>query len=161
MKKILIILLALVTLQVTAQEKKKELRKEIRKERMESMQDLTPEEIATLQTKKMTLNYDLNESQQKQIMALNLEEAKLRTVKMEERKAMKANAEKTMPTKEDKLKMANERLDHQIALKAKMKTILNQEQFEKWEANQAKMQHRREGKMKMARKKMAKENNKQ
>ncbi|MFC4722303.1 DUF4890 domain-containing protein [Geojedonia litorea] len=161
MKNILIIVLALVSFQISAQEKKKELRKEVQKERMEAMQDLSPEEVATLQTKKMTLHYDLNESQQKQLMALNLEEAKLRKIKMEERKAMKDKAEKTAPTKEDKLKMANERLDHQIALKAKMKSILNKEQFEKWDANQAKMQQRRQGKMKMARKKMAIEKNKQ
>jgi len=157
----LIVIMALVTLQVTAQEKKKEMQMEAQKERRQMMKDLTPEEMATLQTKKMTLHLDLTETQQQKIKALNLEEAKLRKAKMEERSEMKKNSESKPFTKEDKLKMMNEQLDRQIAMKQKMKNILNAEQYEKWEASQGKMEHRRQGQKKMMKHKMNKEKNKQ
>lgn len=149
MKKIIIILIALVTLQVTAQDRKREHQKDGQKERMETMKDLSPDEIATLRTKKMTLHLDLNEAQQNKMRALFLEEAKIRKVKMEERKAMKESGETKTFTKEDKYKMMNDRLDHQIEVKQKMKSILNAEQFEKWEAYMGKMEHKRHGKNKM------------
>lgn len=161
MKKIVIILLALVTLQVTAQEKKKELQTEGQRERMEAMKDLTPEETATLRTKKMTLHLDLTEAQQQKIQAIHLEEAKIRKAKMEERKTMKESGEKRAFTKEDKVKMMNDRLDHQIAMKQKMKSILNAEQYAKWEASMDKMEHRRDGKKKMMKNKMSEEKQKQ
>jgi hypothetical protein len=146
MKKIIIIIMAMITLQVTAQDKKKELQKDSSRARMEAMKDLTPEEMATLQTKKMTLHLDLTEAQQQKIQALHLEKAKMRKTKMEERKAMKESGEKKAFTKEDKVKMMNDRLDHQIAMKQKMKSILNAEQYTKWEASMGKMEHRHEGK---------------
>jgi len=161
MKKIVIILMALVTLQVTAQEIKKEEHKEGQSDRMEVMKDLTPEEIATLQTKKMTLHLDLTEEQKKKMQALHLEEAKMRKAKMEERKAMKESGEKKAFTKEDKVKMMNERLDHQIATKQKMKSILNAEQYAKWEASMGKMEQRRDGKKKMMKDKKSEEKQKQ
>ena len=156
MKKIVIILIALATLQVTAQDRKREHQKDGQKERMETMKDLSPDEIATLRTKKMTLHLDLNEAQQNKIQALFLEEAKMRKVKMEEHKAMKESSETKTFTKEDKFKMMNERLDHQIEVKQKMKSILNEEQFEKWEYSMGKMEHNRHRE-----KKIEKEKNKQ
>ena len=161
MKKMLIVVIALVTLQVSAQEKKKEKRMEAQKERRQMMKDLTPEETATLQTKKMTLHLDLTETQQQKIKALNLEEAKLRKAKMEERTEMKKNSESKPFTKEDKLKMMNEQLDRQIESKQKMKSILNADQYEKWEASQGKMAERRQNHKKMMKHKMNKEKNKQ
>lgn len=161
MKKMLIVIMALVTLQVTAQEKKKEMKMEAQKERKQMMKDLTPEEMATIQTKKMILHLDLTEAQQQKIKALNLEEAKLRKAKMEERSAMKENSEKKPFTKEDKVRMMNEQLDHKIAMKQKMKSILNAEQFDKWEASLGKLEQRRQGQKKMMKHKMEKEKTKQ
>ena len=161
MKKIVIILIAMVAMQVTAQDKKRDHQRDGQRAQMESMRDLSPEEIATLQTKKMTLHLDLNEAQQKKVETLFLEEAKLRKTKMEERKAMKDSSEKKQFTKEDKFKMMNERLDHQIEMKQKMKSILNDEQFEKWEISQGNMEHRRGGPEKMKKNKMNKEKSKQ
>lgn len=161
MKKMLIVIMTLVTLQVTAQEKKKEMRMEAQKERRQMMKDLTPEEMATLQTKKMTLHLDLTEAQQQKIKALNLEEAKLRKAKIEERTEMRKNSESNPFTKEDKLKMMNEQLDRQIERKQKMKSILNADQYEKWEASQGNMAERRQGQKKMMKHKMNKEKNKQ
>ena len=101
----------------------------------EGAKNLTPEQMATLQTKKMALDLDLTEAQQSQIQVLNLENAKLRKAKMEERKAMKEDDERKRPTAEEKFAMQNQRLDAQIAQKAKMKKILSQEQYAKWEKN--------------------------
>ena len=37
------------------------------------------------------------------------------------------------PSKEERVKMMNAKLDSQIAMKQKMKTILDADQYEKWE----------------------------
>lgn len=146
-------MIALVTLQVTAQQRKRQFHKEGSQNRMEVMKDMTPEEMSTLQTKKMTLHLDLTEAQQKKIQALNLENAKLRKAKMEEHRAMKENDGAKELTKEERLKIMHERLDHQIAMKRQMKDILNAEQYERWEASQGKMEHRKEMKKKMIKRK--------
>ena len=49
------------------------------------------------------------------------------------------------PTKEQCLAMENAKLEHQIATKAKMKSILNAEQLDKWEKSQGKMHERAVG----------------
>lgn len=162
MKKIVIIFIALVTLQVTAQDKQRAPRGERPGDRMEAMKDMTPEEMATLQTKRMTLHLDLTAEQQKKVQALNLEEAQMRKAKMEEHQAKKESGEMQKPSKEERLKMMNDRLDHQIAMKQKMKSILNDEQYNKWEASQGKMmEHRKDMKKKAMKRKMAKEKDKQ
>jgi hypothetical protein len=134
MKKILIIAVALFALQVTAQQPNKE--RGNKGERADKMMNLSAEEIATLQTKKMTLHLDLSESQQKEIMKINLKNATKRKEMMAARKAKKESGEAKKPTPEERYKMENAKLDHQIAMKAKMKKILNDEQYAKWEKSQ-------------------------
>lgn len=113
-----------------------------------NMKDLSPQEVATLQTKKMTLALDLDQKQQTKVQSLLLTNATERKNKMEERKANKEEGNR--PSKEERFAMQNERLDHMIAQKAAMKEILSQEQFEKWETMQEKRQKgkkkRRQGK---------------
>lgn len=99
----------------------------------ESMRDLTPEQIATLQTKKMTLVLDLTAEQQTQIKAIQLENAELRKAKMEERNAQKKEGKTKEFTAEERYDLANARLDHQIAQKARMKEILSEAQYEQWQ----------------------------
>jgi len=130
MKKLAIIALALFALQATAQESK---RGNQNKERGAKMMNLSAEETATLQTKKMTLHLDLNTSQQAKIQKLNLENATKRKTMMEARKAKKESGNTEKPSKDERLAMINARLDHQIVVKAKMKDILNTEQYAKWE----------------------------
>ncbi|SER04143.1 protein of unknown function [Hyunsoonleella jejuensis] len=130
------VVLAICTIQVVAAQGPNQNRK--------AMANLEPEEIATLQTKKMTLHLDLTDAQQQDIYKINLENAKLRKAHMAERKARKENSEASKPTKEERLAMANKMLDHKIEVKAKMKKILNEEQYTKWETAMAK----RERKMK-------------
>lgn len=137
MKKIAILLVALLAIQVTSHAQRQGHAK--KGERANKMMNLSAEEIATLQTKKMTLHYDLNESQQAKIQAINLENATKRKAMMEARKARKESGDAQRPSKEERLKMANAKLDHKIAMKAKMKDILNDEQYAKWEKAQSKM----------------------
>ena len=143
MRKILILALAMFALQATAQQHNKKGNKG---ERANKMMNLSAEEIATLQTKKMTLFLDLNESQQAKIQKINLENATKRKSMMEARKAQKENGEFKKPSQEERLKMANDKLDHKIAMKAKMKDILNDEQYAKWEKAQARMAMKRKDK---------------
>ena len=135
MKKLVMIMIAVATLQVSAQEQKREFRKQ----RMESKTTYSPEEMAQLQTKKMTLQLDLNDKQQKEVSAILLEQAKLRQSKREAFSQSKMKDEKKNWSKEDRLKMTNARLDHQIEMKKSMKNILSTEQFEKW--NKTKEKH--------------------
>lgn len=110
------------------------------------MQDMSPEQVATLQTKKMALALDLNESQQAKVKSLLRSNVEARKAKMEALKAKKEKGEK--PTADEKFAMQNKRLDAQIAHKAEMKEILTDAQYIKWEEMQ---QHRgkyRKGKMK-------------
>lgn len=120
----------------------------IAQERKMKDNDLTPEERVELQVKKMTLDLDLSAKQQNEIKTILLENAKLRETKIAEMKKRKESGEKL--TKEERLKMENERLDNQIEMKQKMKTILTEEQMKKWEEKQ----ERREEKMKSRREKM-------
>lgn len=130
MKKLFLIALALVTLQVSAQHKREGDKKG---EKMERMNDYTPEQIAELQTKKMTLHLDLNEAQQQKVMALNLQNATDRKAMIEAKKQMAKKSDDQEMSKEDKLKMKNDMLDKQIAMKQKMKDILDEKQYAKWE----------------------------
>ena len=128
MKKLVFIAIALFTLNAMAQQDGPRQRKGHDKER--AGRDLSPEEMANLKTKEMTLHLDLTDAQQKKVSALMLAEAKVRKAKMEERKE-KESSEK--PSKEEHLKMMNERLDAQISMKREMKEILTAEQYLKFD----------------------------
>lgn len=95
--------------------------------------NMNAEQMATLQTKKMTLALDLTSDQQSKIQALNLENAKQRKAKMEERMAAKESKEQKKPSSDEMYAMKKARLDASIAHKAALKEILTPKQFEKWE----------------------------
>lgn len=104
-----------------------------------TMNDLTPEQVATLQTKRMTLALDLNDAQQAKMISILTADAKSHKTKMETFKARKEKGEKM--TAEEKYSIQNERLDHKIARKKEMKSLLSAEQYVKWE----KMKQRKRG----------------
>jgi protein CpxP len=104
-----------------------------------NLEELSPEQIATLQTKRMTLALDLSEAQQKQLQKINLDQATSRKVKMEERKSKKEAGEMTKPSSDERYAMQTEKMDKLISHKAQMKELLSKEQYEKWEN----MQHRK------------------
>lgn len=110
-----------------------------------NMRDMTPEQIATLQTKQMTLALDLTDAQQKEIQSINLENAVKRSEKMNEMKARKESGEAKKLTSEERYAMKTAMLDHQIAQKEKMKKILNKEQYMKWEKMKDNRESRRKG----------------
>lgn len=137
MKKLLILALAFISINAFAQQRGQGFNQRTPKEmgmRMGmAMNNFTPEQQATLKTKRMTLHLDLTESQQKEIYTLNLNQAKEREVNQ---KAMLANTEngKTF-TDEERYNLMEKRLNNQIDYKAKIKSILKSEQFELWTAN--------------------------
>lgn len=107
------------------------------------MEQFTPEQRSELQIKKLTLELDLNESQQKDIKAFIAD----KNTKMEAHKsAMKAMKEKgTKPTSDERFAMKSKMLDEQIATKKRMQKILNEKQFEKWTALKGEHQGDRKG----------------
>lgn len=88
--------------------------------------DMSAEQLATLQTKKMTLSLDLTEAQQAKIQALHLKNAQLRKAKMEKEEVAK-------PSSDERYAMKKERLDAAIAQKTELKKILTNEQYAKWQ----------------------------
>ncbi len=138
MKNLMMIAIVLVSLCTTAQTQKRD-----RGDRMEMRKDISPEEKAQLQSKKMTLKLDLTNQQQAEVEQIILQDAKIRQTKKEEFKTLKANKDGGKMSKEDRLAMANNRLDAQIEMKKKMKAILSADQYSKFESLQNKTRHRR------------------
>lgn len=130
MKNLFVIILLSVGFMMNAQNPKKgkmEARKEIR----ENRSDYSPQQIAELQTKKMTLELDLSEKQQKDVNAINIEIATKRKAFAENRKDRKKL------TDTERFELRSTMLDEKIALKAQMKNILNDDQYSKWEKKTA------------------------
>lgn len=140
MKKLFLVAFALITLQGFAQEPPQQLERAPKKERKQKMKDLSPEEQATLSTKKMTLALDLNEKQQAQVKEVLLAQFEKRPTKPQNKEEL---------TKEQRLEMMNARLDAQIEVKKQMKSILNEEQFKKFDKMQSRRHHGGKGKHKM------------
>ncbi|MCL5246879.1 hypothetical protein M4I21_13735 [Cellulophaga sp. 20_2_10] len=138
MKKItFIMVLMLGILTISAQEKQRDSkdtkhkthRKKGGKKGMHKMAKFTPEQIAVLQTKRMTLALDLSDAQQSKIEMLNLKNAELIQQKREERKDKKEHS-KLSPEK--KYAQANAKLDHQIKHKRALQKILSKDQYAQW-----------------------------
>ena len=137
-----IALITLFTIGVFAQEQKKERKRP----------KFTAEQIAELQTKKMTLDLELSERQQQQIFEINKQNAIERKQKIAELKTLRAEGKK--PSNDQLFELKKNRLDKQIAHQAAMKKILNEKQFDAWKKTR---KHRaQKGKRKMAKRKMAK-----
>ncbi len=136
MKKLVLIVMALVAMQITAQEHKREHQKGEKQERSQRFKDFTPEQIAELQTKKMALRLDLTEAQQREIEKIHLANAKERSAKREELKLKKEKNNGEKLSKEERFNFMNDRLDKKISDKKEMKRILSPEQFEKFEKSQ-------------------------
>ena len=70
MKTILIIVMTFSSLSVMTQERKRDIKMSERPERIDNLKDFSPEEMATIKSKKMALQLDLNDAQQQQIKML-------------------------------------------------------------------------------------------
>ena len=103
--------------------------------------DLNPDQMATLRTKQLTLDLDLNTAQQTAVFELSKKIA----VEMKE---LKGKREKGKELSDDeRFEMKNKMLDKQIEIQNEMKTILDKEQFEQWKKNH----QRKKNKMKKKR----------
>lgn len=130
MKKLLVIAIALFTLNGVAQEKKK--KQTDRKAGSELRKQMTASDIAELKAKKMTLKLDLTDAQQKKAHTIFLTEAKVNDELRKEHRAAKGE-KKEKPSKDEFVKIQNHRLDQQIKVKREMKVILTPEQYAKFE----------------------------
>lgn len=129
MKSILKILLLIFSFSLFAQQPPRKVETEREPQpnkRMQTMKTLSSEQEATLWTKKMTLELDLNKDQQDQIYTLVLEKTK-------KNKLRKENKSKELPSKEEIYNMHISRLNEAIAMKKSLKAILSEDQFSKWE----------------------------
>ncbi len=131
------VLVLLISFSINAQQRQQKQRKG---------SDFTTEQIATLKVKQMTLDLDLNASQQKEVFELMKKSTEERKNAMAERKENKQSGIEL--TSDQKFAIQNNRLDKMIAHKTAMKNILSKDQYEKWEK---KMKHqKRSGKKNMA-----------
>ncbi len=117
MKKLMILAIAFMTFTATAQRGGRP-----------GVQNLSAEDQAALQTKKMTLDLVLDESQAKKVYQVNLEQAKKRIAS---REARKKNKDVSL-TQEQRLARREQMLDERIAVQNKMQQILNEDQFTQW-----------------------------
>jgi hypothetical protein len=91
--------------------------------------DFTTDQKATLQSKKLTLELDLNAKQQNEVYNLlkqNLEEKQKNKVELKKQDGTELSGQQ-------RFEIQNNYLDMQIEHKAAMKSILSEEQYEKWE----------------------------
>jgi Spy/CpxP family protein refolding chaperone len=133
MKKLFIVALLVVGMTSFAQERK------ARPERAQ-MEQMTPEQRNQLHLKKMTLELDLNASQQKEMSKIIAEQSAKREARMAERKATKDSAKKQL-TSDELFAKKNKMLDEQIIMKERMKKILTPEQYKKWDDMKGKRHH--------------------
>ena len=113
---------------------------------MKRKPNFSPAQKAEMAIKKMTLALDLTAKQQKEIAPLLATQINEREAAMKQR--MEARKSEKRPTKDEIFEMESKRLDNQIAFKNKMKSILDKEQFQKFE----KMAHARKREMRGKRK---------
>ena len=142
MKKLLIFALALGSLTAFSQDDSQRNQKDLMKRISERP---TPEQRAELQTKRLTLNLDLDKSQQ-----LKVQDILLNHYKEFDNSDRKKGFEKM--TAEEKHAVKVEHMDGAIALKEKMKGVLNAEQYAKY----AQMQERQIKRVQRNRKKRKK-----
>lgn len=114
-KKLVVTMALVVSFGVSAQDRK------------EKLKNATPEERVEMRTDKMSEKLGLDENQKKKVKEVFAAQQKENAAVREE---MKAKREKALAEKKATMKKQHE------ALKAKLKPILTEEQFKKWEAMQ-------------------------
>ena len=121
-----------------------------KKELFKNKKRLTTEQLTTLKVKKMTLELELSEVQQKKITPVitkQISERKIEEDRMRESKNEIKNIDAS-----NRYQMANKILDRKIIFQKEMRTILNEEQFKKFKRlekkRNQKMKNRRHQKKK-------------
>ncbi|MFI2741938.1 hypothetical protein ACG2LH_04300 [Zhouia sp. PK063] len=134
MKKLIMMMVLAAGIVGTAVAQEKPAKGEKKHFRKERFANVSPEQMASLKTKKTTLALGLTQKQQDDLYKLNLDQAKDRKQKFEAFK--KAREEKKEFSKDDRFKMMNNRLDAQIVYQRKVQSILSEKQFAQWKKMQ-------------------------
>jgi hypothetical protein len=129
MKNLILITAVIFTLQTVNAQRPEWTKNKGEHSSMSFMQDLSAEQMAALQTKRMTFQLDLSKEQIIKVQQVNISFSKIRKSKMEEFQNKKQQGK---PSVDKRYKMMNARLDNRIAYKKELATILNKEQIEKW-----------------------------
>lgn len=138
MKYLWILSLVLLSLPMVAQPAHSD---DIKPRHEHEIRKFSPEQIASIKTKELTLLLDLSENQQNKVEALELKTALALKALHEQHENEKKGDDET------RFKNKSEQLDHKIAYKNSLKSILTEAQFQKWESVQSergKRAHRRE-----------------
>ena len=121
-----------------------------KKELFKNKKRLTTKQLTTLKVKKMTLELELSEVQQKKltpVITKLISERKIEADRMRESKNEVKNIDAS-----NRFQMANKILDRKIMFQKEMRTILNEEQFKKFKRlekkRNQKMKNRRHQKKK-------------
>ncbi len=130
MKKLLIVIVLAIGISGQAQEKKTITEGA-------KVEPMSTDQKRALHVKKMTLELDLNAVQQKEISALLAEQSSKREAMPAEKKTNKT-AERKQLTSNERFELKSQMLDNQIVMKERMKKILSNEQFNKWDASRTK-----------------------
>ncbi len=117
------------------------------KNKISQKSDFTPEQQATLQTKRMTLNFDLDKNQQEEVYELQKNQLLVRQAMRTAMQERRANG--NPPTSDELFQLQSSRLDRMQQHSNAMKKILTTTQFKKWEQFNS-------GKMKKGKKHLAK-----
>lgn len=125
MKKILTLSLLLLSFGATAQQRGHH------RQAQKALKELSPEQRATLQSKKMVLALDLDTRQQQQVQSLLKERFETRE-KMRATQRESATDSSKRPTPEERYARMNSHLDREIAFQQEMKNILSETQFDQW-----------------------------
>ena len=135
MKKLIVLALCVLGLTAFAQ----------KKERRDKFKEMTPEQRVEVRVKKMTRDLDLNATQQNQVRELFLAQKEDREKFVEEVKACREAHQKV--TEEQRENAKNKMEEKKEATKLKMKSILTDAQYAKWDASmqerKEKMEHRK------------------
>ena len=142
MVRIVSLLVLFISFSLTTNAQKKELFKNKKR--------LTTKQLTTLKVKKMTLELELSEVQQKKITPVitkQISDRKIEADRMRESKNEIKNIDAS-----NRYQMANKILDRKIMFQKEMRTILNEEQFKKFKRlekkRNQKMKNRRHQKKK-------------
>lgn len=126
MKKLLILGLCIIGPMAMAQPGP-DFSEDQRKEMKEKMMDLTPQQRASLKTKRMILDLDLTTSQQEKIQKVNEDfEVKMGSFRKDKEIDHELN-------KDELFALNSKRLDEEINQKNQLKSILTKDQLAKWE----------------------------
>ncbi len=141
MKRLLLVAIAFFTLNAVAQEKKTKS-VTLNKEQHTKQQHSTPEEMATMKTKKLSQQLDLTSNQQKKVYNLILEYSKGDTESKLKIKEEIASKDKIDMQEAKKAYIIN-REKQMDQMNSKFKDILNDEQYKKYEKISSKSQGKR------------------